>query len=590
MVWINYIMLLPSKSSRADVYSSSFDFEYDLTVDRSETGTETDQTFSEIFELQYSQMLLPRLDVDFKLILELENEFQSDGEDTTRFLPEAEIGGKAEYWELNLGAQRTRESNDQPFEPTSIQDSYFIEYFFEPSEKVPDLKLKYTVDTDEQGDDTDSQDTSFEVSSVYEFAKFLKLKVDYTRDESEDRITPDSDTIDEDLNTEETFKYVFSSNLKFDFKHQYQKTTGGTLLDAGGKTNETNTENNTYDGKVDLRLFEETEMGATYQFEREDDIIERGISESTDFELNFDQRIGEPIDFSFTYSRTIDEDISIDNNIRDTEDTFTYDVSMGFSNLLDFSIKYEKRDTDTEDRLAPANDKKIKADDISASWSADTETFMDLTVSYDWSQEKENGIMTTKDRDLSIKSDLDFEAIRLQLTPEYTLTITEDLTKPSEQKSRNIDFNFGLDYETEVTDRLRFSLSHAYGRSEEHPNKVIERDDDTTIDINLDEPWEGSNFTLTVSRTATDRSGDDSPPDITSTITFNWDHTMGPFDFSVNYSYDKNKLTDDSETFDVNFGWKGLNFDTQLKYSFDKTFSSELDETHNLTFSFKVDF
>ncbi len=590
MFWINYIFLFPNESSRADVYSSSFDLEYDLTVERSEDGTETDQTLSEIFQLKYSQPLLPKLDVDGQFRFELENEFQSDGADTTRVLPEIEIGGKAEYWDLNLGAKRNRLSNDEPFEATSIQDSYFVEYFFKPTGKVPDLKLKYSIDTDEKGDEADSQDTAFEVSSVYEFADFLKLKVDYTRDETEDKVNPDSDTIDEEFRTEETLKYILTRNIKLDLKHQYEKSTGGTLLDLGGKTGESNKENNTYDGRITFKPFGETELRSTYKFQREKDIIGKATSESTDFEVGLDQNIGEPIEFKFKYYKSIDENVGIDSNEKEDEDTFTYDLSLFFSDLLDFSIKYEIKDNETEDRLDPANNRTLETEDVSFSWSADTGTFMDLSVSYDWSVDKEDNINVSKNRDLSIKSTLRSDAINLEITPSYTNNITEDFTKVSEQKTRNIDFNLGIDYDTKVTEKLGFSLSHKYGRSVDHPNKVIERDDDTSIDIQLNEPWDGSNFSLSLSRNASDRSGDDLPPDITSTITFNWDHTMGPFDFSVNYSFDNSKLADDAETFDVSLGWKGLNFDTQVRYSFDKTFSAELDESHNLTFSFKADF
>lgn len=589
MVCMHNIILFPGRSRGADVYDASFEFEYDLTVDRSDEGTERDQTFRETFDLDYSQNVLPRLDVDATFKLEVEQQFQSGGEKTTRLLPELEITGSADYWTLDLGAKRTRESTDQPFEPASISDSYFVEYLLEPKARVPDLKLKYTIDTDEQGSDTDTEDRGLELSSVYELGEIVKLKVDYTRDESLDKINPDSDTVDESFKTEETIQYIFSSKIKFDFKHSYDTDKGATLLDGGGRTNESNSNSNTIDAKLSYPIFPKTEVNADYKFTRDQDKIGNAVNRSQDFGLDFNQGIGQFITFDFSYTRSISEQSGPDQGSQDTNENFQYDLTLPLTDLFDFSLSYSEDSTETEDRIDIQNSKKTSSDSFDFTWSASPESFWDFQASYTWSIDRENGIATGKNRDMSFTLDLLFDYLGLDLSADYSQTITEDFTTFTDQKSRTIDFNFSMDYSTDITNKLGFSFSHQFGRSVEQPGKIISRDDDTTVDFTLSEPWRGSSFNLSLSRNATDTSGDDSEADITSNISFSWDHSFKFIDFSAQYTFDKKRLSDDSENIDFQVGWTGLNFSTELTYSYDKTFSSELDESHSLTFNFTMD-
>lgn len=578
---------------RADLYESSFQFNYDLTVDRTDEGTETDQTFNEVFETKFSQKLLPKLDFEYSFKFELENEFQSDAEDTTRLLPELETKFEGDYWELGLGWKRSRESNDLPFEAAQIDESYFIELFLTPEGKVPDLKTKYTVDTSKQPPDTNTKDTSLELSSQYTLGDSIKLKVDYTRDESDDRVNVDSDTLDETFKTEETFKYIFSDKVKMDFKHQYEDETGATLLDAGGKTNEENIKTHEYQARLDYRPFKKTKITADADVEREKDKIEEKISKTQDYSVKLEQEIGEPISLKIEYEKSIDEDrggISDFTDTKDEEDDYTYEMDLEFSDLLDFSLKYERTIDEIDDRVDDANDEKVETRDASFSWQADTGTFLTMSFSYTWSEDFTNDVLETKDRKISVKPDLNFEALNLKITTDYTHTITEDFTKTTDQKERDIDFSVTIDYETQITDKLNFSLNHKYSRKVEQPGKVIERDDDTTVDFKLDEPWPGTSFGLNITRNASDRSEDESPPDINTTITFTWDHSMDPFDFALSYKYDKKKLTDNTETFDFSVGLSADSLSAKLTYTFDKTFSEELDESHSVSFTFQYEF
>ncbi len=579
--------------AEAEVYKSRFQFNYDLTIDRTDEGTETDQTFNEILETKYSQYLLPLLKVDTSFKLELENEFQSDAEDTTRFLPELETKGSGDFWELGVGWKRTRESNDLPFEAAKIDDTFFVELFLTPKIKFPDLKLKYTIDTSKQPPDLNTEDTSLELSSIYELGELAKFKIDYTRDESDDRVNADSDTLDETFETEEVVKYLFSDKLKMDFKHQYEDETGATLLDAGGKANEENRKTNRYRGRVEFRPFRDTRLSGDLDLEREKDKIEEKINDTRDYSVKFEQDIGEPISFKFQYEKSIDKEIggiSDFTHIKDTEDDFTYELNLEFSSLLDFTATYERTLDRLDDRVDDANDETTENRDFSFSWEADTETFLSLSFSYILSEDITNGKLESKEKRVSVKPNLDFEDLNLRVSGDYTDTTTEDFTTTVPGKERDIDFNLTIDYDTDITDKLSFSLSHRYGRRVEQPGKVIERDDDTTLDFTLDEPWPGSRFSMSVTRSATDRSQDESPPDINSTITFTWDHSMDPFDFSISYKYDKKKLTDNTETFDFGVGLSADALSMKFRYTFDKTFSDELNESHTVSFNFQYEF
>ena len=75
---------------------------------------------------------------------------------------------------------KLRQPTTEPGKAAKITDSYFVEYFYLPKSNVPDLKAKYTIDTDSQEGVVDTRTDEATVSTAYRLSDWLDVKADFT--------------------------------------------------------------------------------------------------------------------------------------------------------------------------------------------------------------------------------------------------------------------------------------------------------------------------------------------------------------------------------------------------------------------------
>lgn len=576
------LLMLPSSAAAAGLITGTYELTWDQDVDKTETETTDVRTFKQTLDLNYKGFLSPI--VENEVTFSVEQKINSNAADTTRFLPTLDLGFKGKFWEATAGAKRTHENSDEPGTNPKITDNYFVEIFYLPSRNIPDLKAKYTLDTDFEEGTTDTADQSVTLSSVYKPSDWLDLKGDYDRTTSDDQFNADADTEDEKINGSVAARHFLSDKIKMDARYDIEVSRGATLLDAGGTTNPEKDQTHTLKSTLGIRPFADTDLNGSYDYDlKQDQVSEEHIHTQT-IKGTVSQKIGEPLDLTGEFNRVVTETKhTVDDNEK-TEDTWTADLKVKFSKHLDFTLKYEIKDTD-ERHVDPTLDTRTGTRTKTASWNGELTPFWKASASLDVTDTLENDVTTVTDTKYSLKSTLDFKTVNLTFDPTYDITLKDDRLIPESTAIR--DLKVKIAWVVFTTRTMEGKFDHTFGRKTDSGAGNIERTDSTNANLAWTEPVPGWSFGIDLTRQAIDTSEDDLAPDITSTFGFKADYKRDQLSMSIIYKYDKKSLTDDSETFDAKVGWTAPKWDATLTYTFDKTFSEAINEGYSISLAFK---
>lgn len=579
------LVLFPSPADAA-LITGSYELDWVQDVDKSDTETTDVRKFKQTLNLEYKGFLSPI--VENEVTFKVEQEINSNAADTTRFLPTLDLGFKGTYWEATGGAKRTHENSDEPGKNPRITDTYFIEFFYTAPKRVPDLKAKYTVDKDFEEDTTDTLDREILLSSVYKPNDWLDVKADYDRLTSDDRLNADSDTENEKITGSVALRHFFSKKIKMDVKYDLEMEREATLLDAGGAENQVEDQTHRWTNAASFRPFRDTVIDGSYDYELK---LTKATGEHTltsDIKGTVEQRVS-IFDVKGEFNRVITDTRHTEDDNKITEDTWTTEVNFKLSKQLDFTAKYEDKDTE-EIHEDPTKNTTKNSVIWSGTWNGELAPFWKASISFDETDTLEDGIKTVVDTKYSYKSTFDFKAIYLTLEPTYDITQKEDLQVIPAEDSEIRDFRFKIAWQLFPTINTESKIDHTYGRKVDTGAGNIQRTDDTTWNLTWKDPAPGWTVSFDITRHATDTSEDDLEPDITSSFGIKMDYQLDRLSLNTNYKYDKKSASDDSERFDLKVGWAAPKWDMSLTYTFDKTFSVLLEEgyTINLTFTYNL--
>lgn len=576
------LLLVPAKPARGALITGNYEISWDQDVDKTATETTDVRKFKQVLEMKYKGFLSPV--VENEATFKVEQEINSNAADTTRFLPTLDLGFKGKYWDAKAGVKQTHENSDEPGKNAKVTTNYFLEFFYLAPKSVPDLKAKYTLDTDEEEGVTDTAKQDITLSSVYKPNSWLDMKGDYSRSLSNDKLNVDTDVEDEKMSGTIGIRHFFSDKLKLSVEYDVEISRGATLLDAGGATNQKEDQTHTVKSTLGFRPFRDTNLDGSYDYDLKQNMVTGEHTHTQVAKVSADQKIGAPFDVKGEFLRNITEERHTDDDNVKTEDTITVDLKAKFSKQLDFSFKYQKKDTD-EEHVDPALDTTSGSRIRNATWTGELAPFWKASATYDRTDTIEKEILTTVDTKYSLKSTFDFKAINLTLDPTYDITLKDDKIEGKSTETR--DFKFKFAWKVFTTRTMEAKVDHTYGRKTDTDADNIQRTDNSNANLTWKEPFPGWIFGFDLTRSATDTSEDDLEPDITSTFGFKADYKFEMLTMSTSYKYDKKSATDDSETFDMKFGWTAPRWDATLTYSFNKTFSEEIDEGYSISLVFK---
>lgn len=574
-----------SDAASASIISGNYQLNWDQTVDKTETGTTDVKKLKQTLELKYAGFLSPVVanSISFKV----EQEVNSDSADVVRLLPTLELGFKARYWDAKAGSKRTYENSDEPEKKPKVTDSHFLEVFYLAPKSVPDLKAKYTIDFDKESGTTDTRKDGITLSSVYAPTGWLNAKGDFTRNVLTDKLKADADTEDEKSAGSVGLRHVFSDKLKVETQYATEVSRGATLksdgagaVDGSAKEDLTNTWKNT----LGFRPFQDTSVDGSYDFDLKQNKVNGEHTLTTNIKAAASQKIGAPLELKGDFSRAITEMRHTADDNKKTEDTWTAEGKAKFSKQLDFTLKYQVKDT-VEPHADPAKSTSSGSVIRNASWNADLTPFWTGSLSYDKTDTLALDVKTIVETKYSLKTKLDFKAINLTLEPTYDITLKDDLVKPESSAVR--DFKARLAYKVLSTRTIEAKFDHTYGRKTDTLASNIQRTDSTNANLAWKDPVPGWQFSFDAVRSATDTSGDDLAADITSTFGGKADYKMDQLSMSTSYKYDKKSLSDNSENFDAKAGWTAPKWDASLTYTFKKTFSEVVNEGYTVSLTFK---
>jgi predicted porin len=413
------------------------------------------------------------------------------------------------------------------------------------------------------------------------------MKGEYSRTTSDDRLQLDADTEEEKMSFTGGVRRVFTEKLKASSEYKVDVTHGATLKSDGtGATpgSVKQDQDHTWKNTVAFRPFRDTDIDGSYDLEVKQNLVTGEHDITRGGKGSVSQKIGEPFSVKADAGRVVTETRhTIDDN-KKTEDTYTVDFRARFGPKLDFTMKYQKKDT-VEDHADDTKDTSSGTVNKGATWNGELTPFWKASASLDLTDTITAKTKTTVDTKYSLKSTFDFKTINLNLEPTYDITMKDDLLKGEKTETR--DFKFKIAYKAFATRNMEGKFDHTYGRKTDTSVPNIQRTDSTNANVTWRDAFPGWSFGFDVTRSATDTSEDDLPPDITSSFGIKADYKYDMFSLSWSYKYDKKNVGDNSENFDIKTGWIAPQWDVSLSYTFKKTFSEALNEGYSINLTFK---
>ncbi len=578
----------PGVADAAPLVLGSYQLDYNRDVETKGSQVNDVRKAKQTLELKYKGFLSPV--VANEATIKVEQEVTSNAADTVRFLPTLDLAFKGKYWETRAGVKRTEETTNEPGRNPKTTDNWFVEFFYLAPPRVPDLKAKYTLDTEVEEGTIDQRRQGIVLSSVYKPGEWLELKGDYSRDTMDDRLNRNSDTEEEKSTGAVAVRRMFGRKVKAEAQYSIELDRGATLREAGGSTNPKEDQTHKVKSMVAFRPFRDTSLDGSYDYELKQNKVLGEHTLTTNIKGAVGQKLGKPFDFKADFLRVVTEmRHTIDDNTK-TEDTWTLDLKATFSKQLDFSLRHQDKHT-VEEHVDVTKSQTTSTINDTASWTGELAPFWRASASYDridtytWVVAASQEELTMVDTKYSLKSTFDFKAINLTLDPTYDISFKDDRLKPDKTESR--DFKLKIAYRILRTRTVEARFDHTYARKTDTAAKNIQRQDSTNGNVTWLSPLPGWMFSFDLTRTATDTSQDDLPADITSTFGFKADYKYEWLTLNTSYKYDKKSLTDNAETIDAKVGWTAPRWDLSFTYTFNKVFSTELDEKYSITMTFK---
>lgn len=575
--------LIGPGTAQGALIGGNYQLSYDIDSDTTETGETNVRKFKQSLDVKFRGMLSPL--VQNEVTFRMEQEIISNAPDTTRFLPTLNLTFKGLSWDGKTGAKRTHENSDEPGKTPKINDNYFVELNYLPPKGVPDLKLKYTIDKELQEGITDTDKRALSLSSLYRPNDWLELKGSFSHDENKDRINPDADTVNDKVGGGIGLRHRLSSKIKFDTQYSVELEKGATLLSLGGRSGETDLQTHRWKNMASFRPFRFTTLDGSYDFDIKQNMIKGEHTLTTNARAALTQDIGQPIVLKGEVLRNIVESRHTTDDNRRTEDTLTGEANLKLSRQINLTFKYQKKITVEDYFIDQTKDTSAVQDITTVTWDGVLAPFWRASASYDRTNSFTKGSMTSIDSKYTLRSNFDFKAIDLLVEPTYDMTGKKDFTLAKETMIR--DLKVHLAYRVFKTLYSEGRLDHTYGRKADSGLGNIQRTDSTTLNVTMTEVFPGWLLGFDATRTATDTSEDDLPPDITSSLSFRGDYVYRWFTMGGSYRMDFKNLGYDGVEYNAKFGWTTTNWETTLIYTFTKTNSPAINEGYTVSLVFK---
>jgi hypothetical protein len=598
--------------------SGSYLLNWSQDVQKKADTTDT-RTFKQTLEAKYTGFLSPIVENEISFKAEYEKSGETPSE--IRLYPIITLTYKGSYW--NAGSKRS--ITNEPDTPQKVTDSHFVELFYQPARfGMPDLKAKYTIDTDTQAETTDKLKQAIAISSAYQPVDWLNIKGDYAWSDDHERFKKDAnDTTSTPVAREEKvtvtagIRHFFSDKLKFnsEWKSEFSRTAsffdnGVAKLDSV-KEDQIHTMKNT----LAFRPFKDTAVDANYDYDLKQTMVpklEAGQAAQEEHTLTYNallrvtQKIGAPVEVKGEFSRAKTD---VRHNLLpgvNIDDGWTLEAKGDFSKRVQLNGKYVKHNIVADNPGAPnIIPKRTGSIARSASWTGEMlpvwkpSVNFDKTDTYDFTAARGRFVKTIETK-YALKGPFDLKLIEATIDPSYDINIKRDFTNidPTLQETITTrDFKVRLAKLLLLTRTIELKADHSYGRKVESGHldaslNNVNRSDSTTVNFAVKDIVPNYTGGIDLSRSATDTSGDADEPDVTENFSVKVDYKYSSLAWNATYKYDRNLRFDKTNkwAFDCKATWIAKVWDISLTYNKTKTLSILRDESYKVGLDFKYNF
>jgi hypothetical protein len=579
-------------------YSATWTIDASVTneVDNNltEEGSDRTHTIDQSYTISYEHEINPSLLFFLEFALDITDE-KNDGPeagddfDTLEVTPSLDLELQAVWWDLDASWERSKQSSTEEDQETTVETTWELEYIAEPaSEAAPAGGFTYQRDKDEEAGITQTIEEDLDAGVDYSFWNILEFTFDVTKETTDDKVNPDSDTEGRAYDLEITFDYEFRDVLKLEADWTNERDQAVLLSDKDDVLAREDTLDNNVRALITYNVLEDLELTLEREVDWDKD-LEQDTLEVTDtttgevsYSAVFTDNFG--IDLFYGEEREDNRGTESDSYIvtRDYEASFEYSPIPNIS----FIPSYDRSDEDED-----FDDPELEdGDTVDEEWEVELDASfwydqVEISVARTFTTTKEQGEKTTDEKDWDIDLLLAFVGIpNLELSPEFTFTETQDKIQHTVDTEK--EFEVGVDYDLSLNDVLTLSLSHTYTRISKDPDEgvsTIERQDDTDIVLTWDNFLEGMVLEFDFTRQADDESKDDKEAvvDYTYGVTYDWD-ILEQYVVSVEYTYDQLGDSEDTQNVQTTFSMEFFEdrIIVDFEYEFDEQLEGDKDQTH----------
>jgi hypothetical protein len=570
----------------------------EVTTEVDEDGALTDETLEKEAKLTFQNTVIGETELKLEADVKSTDEKLEEDFDTSKLdvILDAELKGP--WWSVTAGWEENVEKTDDPETNTTIEDSYDLEIKLEPEhDALPDLGFKI------EGDD-DQVARAYVGKFEYTLLEMFEFKLEGEKEYTSARDPADDNTDDRSYKMEMSFDRDLNESWKLETAWTNERTQNLTLDHGDHLLKKEDTLDNNFKGKLEYDPLEWIALTIERELDWSKDFIAASpteeptteTSDKTKGEIKAEPELTEFLDLKLDF---IDEREKKGGTDTD-EDTWNQEYSAELiyepMEIAKLSATYDGK----IERTFPEDPAEENARDHSDEYGLEGEVkFWEdqinlkakRTFTYKW----ESGLRSGRERNWEFEGEWKYENFpNLKFTPKWTQKKDEDLLEATADLESTISLD--IEYIVELGDVTKVDVKHTYERTSFFPDgevHYIERSDDSSVKVELNDFLEGMKNAVELTRKATDKSEDDEGPEVDYKVT--WEYTwtaLEIYELTLKYEYDMPDESENKKTYEASLKFPFFleHFDVNLEYSHDTQVEGETSDTHRYLIELKGEF
>ncbi|MEW5802767.1 MAG: hypothetical protein AB1847_11765 [bacterium] len=593
--------------------SSPWNFSVDLSYEKTDQ-TQPDETtidFTQEYRLMHniSLSLETKMETELRAEVEQEDRKGSDEPDTRLCKPYADFQMKSRLYDFGLGYRGSEEKTDI----TTSTNEGFVNFKLQP-ELLPEVNFKYDFKGEKESNDQKTYFHDISISSLYNIQDFLRIRLDYQGEYTDNRTTEDlveestnGDIKENNFLGQITFKhFLLRDKLRFALDYKVEKddkkdqdpNNDFTWVKSNDQLIQTVNSQITYTITPSTNLYAQYEKKHTKDRSDDNKDTTAEADQKDSFRMDISQKICSYLMVLGKYRAEKNKNDRQDEKI----DAYEAEINANPQRWLDLQGRAQIESRQTDDLLNDTSEKN-DTQTVEGTWNANFPHLFDAQNTFNVRLMKEKKDDQDSRRERHYKWRLQIVPIvNLRLTPEYDILEEKDYLSTTTNNNENKDtheFRTTIAYGLSFSQHLRIDLSNSLSRKRVKENGTLnkENNDDTKLDFKFT-PTQNLIFSSQIIRQGKKiyQSGVLTQDEVDTSYALNYDWRFDPFTWSSSFKYDDRNQkqegdngTGDTETVESRITYKpNRNYDFTMNYKYTKTYSVDNDKEHTVGFQVRA--